>query len=343
MRKKITLTDVSREAGVGVATVSRALGDHPDVSATTREKVREIARQMGYRPSIAARALRSGEFHAISAIIPDAGWGWWEPVVHAAFEAASAAGYQLMVHPVAGAEGGVSSVIDGLTNVPTEGVIIISVPDQDGAREACDQISLPAVAIDDTSREIRFPTISSRNRAGARDVVAHLVSQGRRSVGLLRGTPGPQWGEGQFLEERAAGYRDALEDAGIAVDDRWVVDVADPFDESAATWPELDAALADGLEIDALFCVADLMAAPALRSLRAAGRAVPHDVAVVGFDDERAALLLDPQLTTVRQPYEAMGRLAVELLLEAIDGVAPPHVRHELDTSLVVRRSSASD
>lgn len=341
MRKKITLADVSREAGVGIATVSRALGDHPDVSSATREKVREIARRMGYRPSMAARALRSGEYHAISAIIPDNGWGWWEPVVHAAFEAASAAGYQLMVHPVAGAPGGVGSVIDGLTNVPTEGVIIISVPDQEDARRACDRISLPAVAIDDTSRTIQFPTISSRNRAGARAVVDHLLSEGRRSVALLRGTPGPLWGDGQFLEDRAAGYRDALDAAGIAVDERWVVDVEDPFDESVATWPELDAALAGGLEIDALFCVADLMAAPALRSLRAAGKSVPGDVAVAGFDDERAALLLDPQLTTVRQPYEAMGRMAVELLLEAIDGVATPHVRHELDTRLVVRRSSA--
>lgn len=343
MPQRVTLADVSRAAGVGIATVSRALGGHPDVSEATRERVRSIAAELGYRPSVAARALRTGGFHAISAIVPDAGWGWWEPVMRAAHGAATARGYQLLVHPV-DAEGGLTATVDGLANIPTEGVIVVSVPDQDAVRAACDRIGLPAVAIDDTSRATRFPTVSTANREGARLVVEHLIAQGRRSIAMAQGffaDPSPEWGDGLFLDERAQGYRDALEAAGIAVDDRLIIDCSDPFDETRATFPEIDALLADGPPVDAIFCVADLMAAPVLRSLRAAGRAVPADVAVAGFDDERAALLVDPQLTTARQPYESMGTTAVENLLQIITGDALPEQRVELAPQLIVRASTA--
>ncbi|MBO9626883.1 MAG: LacI family DNA-binding transcriptional regulator [Microbacterium sp.] len=343
MPRRVTLADVSRAAGVGMATVSRAMGDHPDVSEATRERVRAIASELGYRPSVAARALRTGGFHAISAIVPDAGWGWWEPVIRAAHATANERGYQLLVHP-ADSEGGLAATVDGLASIPTEGVIVISVPDQDAVREACNRIPLPAVAIDDTSRATRFPTVSADNRAGARTVVEHLIAQGRRSIALVRGRLDPEhsvWGDGLFLEERTLGYREALEAAGLAVDERLIIDFADPFDESRTTFPEIDRLLADGPPIDAVFCAADLMAAPVLRSLRAAGIPVPTAVAVAGFDDERAALLVDPQLTTVRQPYEQLGRTAVEMLLATIAGDAVPERRTEIPGTLVVRASTS--
>jgi LacI family transcriptional regulator len=326
-----------------MATVSRAMGDHPDVSGTTRERVRAIAAELGYRPSVAARALRTGGFHAISAVVPDAGWGWWEPVIRAAHTAASERGYHLLVHPVDG-EGGLAATVEGLASIPTEGVIVISVPDQEAVRRACDRIPLPAVAIDDTSTATRFPTVSAANRAGARTVVEHLIATGRRSIALVRGrldADASVWGDGLFLEERTLGYRDALEAADIEVDERLIVDIADPFDETRASFPEVDALLSGGSPIDAIFCVADLMAAPVLRSLRASGLAVPADVAVAGFDDERAALLVDPQLTTVRQPYEAMGRTAVEMLLQTISGEPVPEDRVEIAGELVVRASTS--
>lgn len=342
MPGKVTLADVSREARVGIATVSRALGNHPDVSDATRERVRAVARSLGYRPSATARALRSGDYRAISVIVPDAGWGWWEPVVRAAFKAASEEGYHLMAHPVAGTEGGAAAIVDALAVVPTDGVIVIGVPDQDGVHEACDRIALPAIAIDDTSRNVRFPTISAQNREGARLAVEHLISLGRRSIALLRPNMGMEtadWGDGLFIDHRTLGYRDALDAAGITFDESLIVDCLDPFNEAREHWTELEAKLSRGVRIDALFCAADTMAAAALRTLRAHGLKVPEDVAIVGFDDERAALLVDPQLTTIRQPYAAMGRYAVELLLRKIRGEDVDKRRYEFATELV-RRSS---
>ncbi|MHC8609750.1 LacI family DNA-binding transcriptional regulator (plasmid) [Paenarthrobacter ureafaciens] len=311
----------------------------------TRQRVRAVARSLGYRPSATARALRTGEYRAISVIVPDAGWGWWEPVVRAAFKAAAEVGYYLMAHPVAGTKGGAAAIVEALANVPTDGVIVIGVPDQDGVCEACDRIALPAIAIDDTSRTVRFPTISAQNREGARLAVEHLISLGRRSIALLRpniGVETDNWGDGLFIDHRTLGYRDALDSAGIAFNESLIIDCTDPFNETRKHWRELEAELSTGVRIDAMFCAADTMAAAALRTLRAHGLKVPEDVSIVGFDDERAAILVDPQLTTIRQPYEEMGCYAVELLLRKIQGEHVDIRRYEFVTELV-RRSSTDE
>jgi LacI family transcriptional regulator len=304
--------------------------------------VREIARKLGYRPSAAARALRGGGYRVMSVVVPDNGWGWWEPAIRGMFEASTALGYQLTVHPVAGTEGGLATVIEGLANLPTEGVIALSVPDQAPVRDACERIGLPGVAIDDASQSIHLPTVSAANRDGARRMVEHLLAQGRRDIALLQGSisidPAPE--DAHFVQERGQGYRDALAGAGIDYDPMLVVGSADALDEQVQGWPELDALLASGRRVDALFCMADLLAAPAIRTLAARRLRVPEEVAVAGFDDERAAVLLNPQLTTMRQPYGDMGRMAVELLSQRIAGEDVALHRHELPTDLIVRASA---
>lgn len=341
MAGRVTLTDVSRAAGVGIATVSRAMGDHPDVSDATRERIRAVARQLGYRPSVAARALRRGGTNAISIIVPNNVWGWWEPAIHACIEAASDAGYQVLVHPVMERQGGLTAAIGALTDVPTEGVIVISVRDQKSVRDACDRIGIAGVAIDDLSIDIHFPSISAANRAGAREVVEHLISTGRSRIAYI----GPSfasregaWGDLLYLREREQGYRDAIEAAGIAYDERRVIET--DFDETALRCPELGALLDADPAIDAVFCAFDQLAASALRELATRDLQVPRDIAVAAFDDERAAVLVTPQLTTARQPYAEMGRMAAELLLQAVSGEPPEIKRHEFATQLIVRAST---
>lgn len=335
--RRVTLADVSQAAGVGMATVSRALAahDHPDVNPRTRERVRRIAKELGYRPSATARALRSGGYRALSAVVPDQAWGWWEPVIRGAFRAASQEGYQLLVHPIAGLYGGASSVIEGLVNVPTEGVMVFGSAGDVAVRDAAGRLNLPAVMIDDYAAHVVLPTIAPDNRAGARTAVEHLITQGRRRIAILLA-----WEEGDFAAQRLAGYFEALDAAGIARDDRLIIRCDDALNESITTWPRLDEIMKQGIEFDGLFCIADLMAAPALRSLRGAGRSVPQDVSVIGFDDERAAQLLDPPLTTIRQPYDSMGERAVHLLLRSISGEQVPLSRIELPTQLVIRQST---
>ncbi|WP_336631369.1 MULTISPECIES: LacI family DNA-binding transcriptional regulator [unclassified Microbacterium] len=338
-----TLSDVAREAAVSSATASRALNDHPDVSEVTKQRVREVATRIGFRASRTARALRRGSFRAVSAIVPDLVWGWWEPVLRAASQEAAERGIHLLVHPVAGTEGGLAAVIDSLANVPTEGVIVVSVPDQESVRDACARIGLPVVAIDDTSHAVHVPSIAARNREGARAMVEHLLSIGRRRIAFVGASAdhfGPHWGEGRFIGERLSGYHDALTAAGVDIDPSFELGWESPGDETIPTLPELDRLLGTTAGPDAVFCAADLLAAPVLRTLSARGLSVPGDIAVAGFDDERAALLLSPQLTTMRQPYDEMGRVAVEMLTRILAGEPVPVQRHELDTTLVLRAST---
>lgn len=340
---RVTLTDVAREAGVGVATVSRALNGRDDVSEATVARVRAAASSLGYRPSVTARALRRGSFNAVSVVVSESVWGWWEPVLRAATAAAAEAGFHLFVHPVANAEGGIVGLIEGLVDVPTEGVIAVTVADQAEVRAACARIGLPVVAIDDSAHALHLATIAADNRAGAREMTRHLLGLGHRRIAFVGATTDemiPAWGEGLFVEERLAGYRDALDEAGIAFDERLVLGWADPGDESHEVVEQLGELLASGAAPDAIFCVADLAAAPVMRTLSAYGLSVPGDVSVAGFDDERAAVLLNPRLTTMRQPYEEMGRLAVELLQRAIDGYDVLAERHVLPTTLIERDST---
>lgn len=337
--RRVTLADVSRAAGLGMATVSRSLAihDHPDVNPATRNRVRQIAKDLGYRPSATARALRSGDQRALSFIVSDQGWGWTEQVMRSAFQAATREGYQLFVHPIEGMDRGTIAVMEGLANVPTEGVITSVGVDQVAIIEAAERLNLPVIAIDDYSTHPLLPSFASDNRGGAKAAVEHLIGQGRRRIAVL-----VAWDEAYYSVQRLAGYFDALDAAGIARDDRLVMRCEAPDDESAITWPSLDEALKRGVEFDGIFCIADLLAAPALRSLHAAGRSVPGDVAMIGFDDERAARLLNPQLSTVRQPYELIGEQVVAALLRSIRGEHVPVTRVELPTELIIRKSSVS-
>lgn len=340
MAQRVTLADVSQAAGVGVATVSRAMGDHPDVSEATRDRIRTIARELGYRPSVAARALRRSGFRAISVIVPSTVWSWWELIADACIETASAAGYQVLMHPVRRGETA-AEVIAGLSNVPTEGVIVIGVPDQKSVRAACDRVGIPGVAIDDSSVDIHFPSISAANYAGAREVVEHLLHLGRSRIAFVRPrfTGGePVWGGLYYVQEREKAYRDALTSAGIPIDEELIVETV--YDVAAPGCPELGELFDHGHSVDAVFCTFDILAATVLHELAARGHRVPDDVAVAGFDDERTAVLVTPQLTTVRQPYTDMGRTAAELLLRALSDSPPAVQRYEFPTRLIVRGST---
>ncbi|MEN2740216.1 LacI family DNA-binding transcriptional regulator [Microbacterium sp. X-17] len=334
MPRKVTLAEVADAAGVGVATVSRAMSGHPDVSAATQDRVREVAKRLGYRPSAAARALKAGSYHEFTVIVPTGALGWWGPFIQTAFEAAAAEGYRISVFPV-GTEDDAAAMVDTLSLAPTEGVLVCTGVDQERVRRACDQLGLPVVALDDASRDVVLPTVAVASRQGAAVATTHLIERGARSIVLCGGS-----GDWYYETERLAGYRDALEAAGIPFREELVIDCATDFSEADEDLPPLAGLLASGVPIDAVFCIGDVVAPAAFRTLRKHGLSVPDDVAVAGFDDERAAVLVDPQLTTLRQPYEAMANAAMDLLLRQIRREPVAAERLQLPGTLIVRASA---
>ena len=337
---RVTLADVAKAAGVGVATASRALSakDNPDVSPATRARLREVADQLGYRPSVAARAFRNRAFRAVSIIVPDGQWGWWEPAVRAAHAAARAQGVTAFVQPTTAARrdsGDVVDVIAGLAEVPTEGVLILGSAGDAQMLATAESLRLPVVAIDNAADEVLVPTFGVDNRLGMLLGVRHLVDQGCRRI-VYVGTGGDL----PFHRARRDGYREALAEAGIDLDPALVLE--DPSADIAATplLVPVEELLASGVEVDAMLCESDGGAAPVLRSLRRAGRAVPGDVRVVGFDDSVHAVALDPPLTSIRQPFEQLGTEAMGQLLTLVGGASSQPGRTLLAPGLVVRAST---
>jgi Transcriptional regulators len=296
--------------------------------------------------------LRSSDYHAVSILLPEGIWGWWDAAVRGASVAADELGYRVLVQPFTArprkteepqhtlpyaGPSTAAAVVASLIQVPTEGVLIFGSADDAGVAEAAQRLRLPIMSIDDVAETLAIPTLVTNSKLGARLAVEHLISLGRRNIAYI----GSDY-DAFYVRERFLGYREALADAGIVYQEQLVIRCADSIDESKRTYPEFDRFLESGVTVDAVFCETDQIAAPVLRSLRASGRSVPSEVSVVGFDDERAALVVDPPLTTVHQPYEELGRRSLSALFEIIGGASIPVSRELLDPHLVIRESTSS-
>lgn len=334
--RRPTLADVARSAGVGKATASRALAAtrHPDVGEETRARIWAAAEELGYRPSSTARALRTGRFHSLSVVVPYSLVEWLEPTLKGAGEEAARAGYQLMVHPVDPYGEGVGPLLDRLGDIPTDALVMVDPAMTPEQEERLRAVERPVVFFDDQADHPWAANIRAANLDGGYQVTKHLVECGRRRIAVVA-PPGGM----RFVSDRIAGYRAALAEAGMSASDELVITVDDPCSRPEALSIEM-APLMDAAPFDAVFAISDYLAAVVLRALRKAKLRVPDDVSVAGFDDERAAILVDPPLTTVRQPTAEMGRLAVRLAVRAAEGEPVQPEVHELPVELVVRESS---
>jgi LacI family transcriptional regulator len=190
---------------------------------------------------------------------------------------------------------------------------------------------MPVVVIDDRGHHPEFPTVATTNLEGGRSATQHLVDLGRRRIAMLNGQL-----EFGCNRDRVEGYKSALQAAGLRFESRRTM-TGYFTEESGASG--MSRVLEADPKIDAVFAANDLMAFGAMRALRNAGRRIPDDVAVVGFDDIPASAITHPPLTTVHQPLYEMGRTAAGMVMASVRG-EPIQERVELPTSLVVRAST---
>jgi DNA-binding LacI/PurR family transcriptional regulator len=321
------MVDVARAAGVSQKTVSRVINNEPYVRPHVRERVLEAARHLGYRRNSAARALISGRSHRIGAV--SLGTGLFGPasVLIALQRAAESAGYGLIVATTREGEArAVQQAVDGLLDQGVEG-IVLSEPVADGAEVHC---PVPVVTLG------RMPGLRGddvivtgrEGRAAGRLATEHLLSLGHRTVWHVAGPPA--W---YAADDRLAGWREALE----------AHDVPPPPVLSGDWMPVSGYAAGRVLarsDATAVFVANDDMAIGVLRALADAGRDVPSDVSVVGFDDIPAAAFLRPRLTTVRQDFDAIAGTGLDLLVARLENRWPPGSAPPVVHRLVVRDSS---
>ncbi|MEO3747249.1 LacI family DNA-binding transcriptional regulator [Plantactinospora sp. B5E13] len=335
-----TLDAVAARAGVGRGTVSRVVNGSPQVSPEARAAVQRAIAELGYVPNRAARALVTQRTDSVALVVSESeervfGEPFFAGIVRGISSALLETPMQLWL-AMAQSPAERERVEHHLTNQHVDGVLLLSLHDADPLPTLLEQRGLPTVLGGRPARMLADPDgayfVDVDNAGGARLAVEYLLRKGRRRVATIAG---PQdMGVGVA---RLTGYREAVRDSGALVNDALIA--YGDFSESSGA-AAMRRLLDSCPDLDAVFVASDLMACGALRALREAGRRVPEDVAVVGFEDAPIARQTEPPLTTVFQPMEEMGRQMARLLVSRIrhEEREAPYVL--LDTHLVHRTSA---
>jgi DNA-binding LacI/PurR family transcriptional regulator len=336
-----TLDAVAARAGVGRGTVSRVVNGSPQVSPEARAAVQAAIAELGYVPNRAARALVTQRTDSVALVVSESeervfGEPFFAAIVRGVSSGLLDTNMQLWL-AMAQSPAERERIEHHLTNQHIDGVLLLSLHDADPLPTLLEQRGLPAVLGGRPARMLRPDAqeayyVDVDNAGGARQAVDHLYGRGRRRIATIAG---PQdMGVGVT---RLSGYRDAVAATGAAADESLIA--YGDFSEASGTAAMRDLLAAEP-SLDAVFAASDPMAFGALRALQEAGKRVPEDVAVVGFDDAPIARQANPPLTTVHQPVEEMGRQMARLLVARIRHEEIPQHHVLLDTSLVERASA---
>ncbi len=338
MRGPATLEQVARAAKVSRATASRVVNGDRRVAEASRTAVQAAVRDLAYTPNRAARSLVTRRSESVAVVIPEPtgrlfGDPFFPRLLRGVSGELAAEGLQLvfLMPQDRFDERRVSRYLSG---GHTDGVLLVSLHGADPLPPDLQRQGIPTV-VAGRPAAAGMTYVDVDNRGGAALAMRHLVDTGRSAIATIAGPQDMAPGA-----DRLAGYRDVLSEAGLPADERRVAVADFTLDGGRAAMERL---LAGSVDIDAVFVASDLMAVGALAALGAAGRTVPGDVAVVGYDDSPLAASTIPALTSVRQPIEEMGREMVRLLMEEIRTPGRPPRRVILDTELVRRESTAEE
>ena len=303
----VTIKDVARESGVNVSTVSRALNGEYGVHAETREHVVAVAERLRYRPNRVARGLVTGQSHTLGLVVSDIRNPFFAEVARGAEDAAYRAGYDLVLCNSDLDPEKQLRYLQSLVEKRVDGILMNSVASLN--RRQQDQLAamgVPIVLLNRGASGHAFSTISADNDAGGALAAEYLLKLGHRRIAHLTG---PR--HHGNMTERARGFVRALEAARMPVHPI-VMHGKNNFAGGMELAVKL---LALHPDVTAIFVGSDTMAFGVMRALMEAGRQIPRDVSVVGFDNVELASIVHPPLTTIHQPKYEIGQAAVEILL----------------------------
>ncbi|GGF48437.1 LacI family transcriptional regulator [Microbacterium sorbitolivorans] len=331
----VTLHDVARLAEVSIKTVSNVINDYPHIRPATRQKVENAIAELGYTPNLTARNLRSGRTGAIALALPDLGLAYFAELAAQVIQEAEAAGVAVLVEQTGADRDRELELLRGPRRKLTDGLIFspLGMSDEDVAAL---RVDYPLVLLGERIFDGPTDHVTMRNVDAARAATEHLIASGHRRIAVVGAHAGELVGSAAL---RMKGYREALEGAGIPYDDDIV--------GYTTLWHRANGAdsmrelLDRGAHFDAVFGLNDTLALGAMRVLQEAGRHVPDDVAVIGFDGLDEAKYSIPSLTTVDPGREWIARTAVSTLLERIAGTPDPEPRTMFADFRILDRESA--
>lgn len=323
------IRDVARLAGVSVATVSRALSNPEKVSAESLAKVHSAIAQVGYRPNMLARNFRSARAYAVVVLVPDIANPFYSLFIRALEDRAQQKGYAVLLGDTRGTPEREMEYIRRVETRLADGIVQLRPSSEKSQNNippdipcvnacGCEYTTGPAIRID--------------NRAAAKTMVNYLLSLGHKRIGVISGLK-----DNPHAIDRLAGYKEALADAGIPFEKDLVAE------GDFTMWSGLNAAFQFcnmKVRPTAVFSMNDEMAIGAMQTLKSQGIRIPEDMSVTGFDDIAYAKYSDPSLTTISQPAEEMGKMAMDMLLKVIEGEPLSQRECVLPTEFIIRKST---
>ncbi|MFS8097119.1 LacI family transcriptional regulator [Lentzea alba] len=326
MSKRVTINDVAEAAGVSRQTVSRALNDKGEIDGSTKQRVLDAARDLGYRPSRFARGLVRQDSTTIGLVIPDLLNPFFTEVAAGALEAARARGWHVIVYDTADSideERGTLEVVVAQVDAVV-GYFSLDEAELDGHLKG-----IPAVLIGREHSTPRFSSIRVEGATGVREAVDHLVTRGHRQIGMLdhAGRAEPSI--------RRTWFADAMTAHGLNAEA--VGNAVQSVDGGAEALTNL---LSGHPDLTAVFTFNDIIAIGALRAARQLGRAVPADLAVIGFDGLQLGTVVHPALTSVALDTARVGALAIEQAGRLLAGDTLPGEELQVNAVLLVRESA---
>ena len=332
-RRSVTITDVAHRAGVSTATVSRTLAMPERVAEEKRAAVFSAIRETGYTPNATARSLRARSTKMVLALLNGIGDSFFTAILNSVEEALFDAGYGVVMGDTRGDSARESHYDRMVRSGQVDGVLLFSgrLP---AARFGELDAVVPLTLVCNDIPQLSVPFVESANRDAARTLVEYLIGVGHRRIGHITGPM-----RGPEADDRLAGYRQALDAAGIAFDPRLVWPGNYRADGGADAAARFFLPMAD--RPSAVFAANDESAIGFIKTVRDAGFSVPEDVSVAGFDDIGYAGLFDPGLTTMHQPRAELGQVAARILVQRMTGKgdpSPPRITR-LPCTLVVRES----
>ncbi len=330
---RVTIKDIAKEAGVSVTTVSRVLNNKPDVSDETKKNIKQIIDKLNYNPNSMARGLVLQKTFTIGLIIPDISNPFFPEIARGVEDAARKLGYSVLFYNTDNHHEEEKKAIDVLRGKQVDGLIVsLSIDNRNKLQELSNN-EVHVVQIDRKVSGTNYSSIIIDNTLSAYKATSNLIELGHRRIAHLAGDL-----KTQTAQERLAGYKKALMDRNIEIDEDLILYgnyTKDPAHD------EIRLLLKREKRPTAIFAANDLMAVSIYKAIYECGLEIPADISVIGHDNIELSSLVTPTLTTMAQPKYKMGQLAAIFLIKDIEGKEYNHKDIVLDTELIERESSA--
>jgi LacI family transcriptional regulator len=330
-----TVRDVAKLAGVSPITVSRVINNTGYISEETRRRVDEAIQQLGYVPNTLARSLRLRQTNTLALVLTDISNPFWTTVVRGVEDAASDAGFNVILCNTDESEAEQDKYLSVLLQKRVDGVLLVPVRCTSKPVHFIQKQKVPLVVLDRHIPGVEVDSVRCDSEGGGYELVRLLIAKGHRKIAMLSGPRGVS-----SADDRVAGYQRAMADSGLPIQNELIF-----YGEFTQTsgYQMMKQALAVEPQLSAIFAGNNFITMGAFKASRDAGLRIPEDIALVGFDDLPIDLVIDPFFTVAAQPAYEMGKQATELLLAHIAWQDIPQFQEIiLPTEIIVRRSSGN-